>query len=247
MCHVLNTPDARTFGVLMDGPVACGKGKQSKLLRGVHISTGDLARKKCEVDIDFADKYGHLLKRGKYLPDKIVFGLVREIIPTIKPEETSDGEIVVIGDGLVRTFKQADQVGTIFARPRLLLAFSIFVPLEVSLLRAKNRYEEEQRPDDYDEKIIRGRYKDWTDNKVKVHRKLSAKGVTIVSVDGLLSVEDTHNFIQTRLNQHIQSLNEEWQESHSYKQSKKSKKKLPTFDLLAMRNHPHAGLAHWQS
>lgn len=241
----------------MDGPVACGKGKQSILLTphgAVHISTGDLARKKRQDCSVFDADYGKFLDSGKYLPDKVVFQLVRETIPDIITHGNSlslpnGGKPVYIGDGLVRTRYQADQIDTIFARPRMLLAFSIFIPEEVALKRAEQRAEEEKRSDDFDSAVVRGRYRSWLDHKDAVHKKLRAKGVDLVHINGEASPQDVHKVIVRTLNQHIQMLNEQWGEHGSFQQSKRRKKVgRPHLDLLAARHlvHPHGGPPAWR-
>lgn len=228
MCHIVNTPKEGRFGLIMDGPVASGKGKQSRLIKGgVHISTGDLARKKRELCVEFDGQYGHILDAGQYLPDKVVFELVREHIPTI-----AEHKGIIIGDGLVRTRYQADQLGTIFARPQLMLGFSIFIPLEVSLVRAEKRFEEEGRPDDFDKKTILTRYENWRKNKDSVHKKLRAKGVTIIEIDGNRSIEEVQRMIHPYVEKHVKRLRQEWEESSSYAQSKKRRRQV----------YPHAGL-----
>jgi adenylate kinase family enzyme len=220
MCHIVNTPKEGRFAVIMDGPVASGKGKQSRLFEGgVHISTGDLARKKRELCVKFDGQYGHILDTGKYLPDNVVFELVREHIPNIAQEKG-----IIIGDGLVRTRYQADQIGTIFARPQLMLGFSILIPLEVSLIRAQKRFEEESRLDDFNEKTILTRYENWSKNKESVHKKLRAKGVTIIEIDGNRSIEEVQNTIQPYVEKHVKRLRQEWEESSSYSQPKKRRR-----------------------
>ena len=223
MCHIVNTPKDGRFGVIMDGPVACGKGSQSKLIvskvGGVHISTGDLARKKREICIDFAGRYGHMLDAGQYLPDNVVFELVREFIPNIAHEKG-----IIIGDGLIRTRFQAKQLGTIFARPQLMLGYSIVIPEEISLLRAKERFEKEGRPDDFNEKTILSRYKNWRTNKESVHKKLRAKGVVLIEVDGNGSIEEVNLRISYHLNAHLERQKKQWEEDKSFTQPMRRRK-----------------------
>jgi adenylate kinase len=217
MCHIINTPKSSIFGVIMDGPVASGKGRQSKLIDGgVHISTGDLARKKRELCVKFADSYGHIIDAGQYLPDKVVFELVREFLPTL-----SEKKGVIIGDGLVRTRYQAKQLNTIFARPNLMAGFSIVIPLEVALDRAEKRFQEEGRLDDFHSDTIVTRYKNWEKNKESVHTKLRAKGVHLISVDGNRTIEEVQNTIKHHLNAHISRLQRDWDESNSFAQPKR--------------------------
>lgn len=257
MCHIVNTPD-HGFAVIMDGPVACGKGKQSRLLvpRGaVHISTGDLAREKRKACTDFDANYGKFLDGGKYLPDKVVFQLVRDTIPDFVSHgnglsTTAGVKPIYIGDGLVRTRYQADQIGTIFARPRMLLAFSFFITEKTALARAEKRAEEEHRSDDFDPAVVRDRYKSWLNHKDEVHKKLKAKGISLVHIDGEFSPEDVHKAVVANLDRHIHQLSEQWDEHGSFKQPKRKKPVRPHIDLLAARHsvcHPHGGPAAWQS
>ncbi len=225
MCHIVNTPKDNRFAVIMDGPVASGKGEQSRLIvsamGGVHISTGDIARQKRETCSEFADKYGHLLDSGKYLPDNIVFGLIREFIPKI-----ADKKGVIIGDGLIRTRPQAANLGTIFAKPALMCGYSIIIPEEVALIRAKKRFEKQGRPDDYNEKTILTRYRNWERNKERVHKKLRSQGLRLIEVDGNKSIEEVNQTIYHHLEIHLNRQKQEWEDSRSFAQPKRRRQPI---------------------
>lgn len=225
MCHIVNSPKVNRFGVVVDGPVACGKGCQSRLIissvGGVHISTGELARKKRQMCVEWNDKYGHILDAGQYLPDKVVFELVREFIPSVAEEKG-----VIIGDGLVRTRYQADQIGTIFARPQLMIGFSILIPKDVAIERALSRAKAEGRFEDFDERIISGRYDKWAQHKDSVHKKLRAKGIHLINVDGDRSVEAVSDTINHHLRAHLERQKRQWDESRSFSQPKRRKSRI---------------------
>jgi adenylate kinase family enzyme len=208
----------------MLGSIAGGKGSQSKRItgeRGVHISSGALARQKVENDEIFREMYGGKLVAGEYLPDKIVFELVQEVIPTI-----GDNRGVIVGDGIVRNFVQAKRVDNFFARPNLLIGFNIKVPREVTLVRSFDRAKKERRADDFSEDTIIRRCRAWEQNEESVLRKLRAKGVKIFEINGNRHADNVHAEIDQHLTRHISGLRQQWEQSRSHSQPKRRRPRV---------------------
>ncbi|MBG0730809.1 nucleoside monophosphate kinase [Mycoplasma sp. 'Moose RK'] len=90
--------------ILFIGAPGSGKGTLSKILATkhnlIHISTGELFRKKIELDSEFAQKIQHFVAKGDYVPDEITNQLVFDFIQKIPANQ---GFIL---DGYPRTFAQ---------------------------------------------------------------------------------------------------------------------------------------------
>lgn len=198
MCkHIRNCEKSGVTAILLGGPPASGKGTQARNLGGVHISSGDLARKRRAVDIEFDDKYGHVMDGGNYLPDEVVFELIQGIIPEIQNRRGR-----VIWDGTFRNCKQAIRVGSLISRPNLAISFHIIISWEVTLKRARDRYIKEKRTDDANEEGLLVRYTEWVRYDKLVQAKLRKQGVTVYEIDGNRTEEEVTAEIQTLLKKH---------------------------------------------
>lgn len=195
--HICNTENSGIIAVLVGGPPASGKGTQAKILGGLHISSGDLARKKRSVDVEFENKYGELMDLGHYIPDEIVLQLIHENASIVE-----DFNGYVIYDGAFRSHQQATKIGSVIARPGLAISFHITISWEVALERARIRYKKEVRTDDADEASLRVRFKEWERHDKAVQGKLKSQGVKVYVIDGERSIEEVNAEIRSLLQKH---------------------------------------------
>lgn len=214
--HICNTESSGIIAVLMAGPPASGKGTQAKTLGGLHISSGDLARKKRSLDIEFENQYGALMDLGHYLPDEIVLQLIHENASSV---ENYKG--YVIYDGAFRSHQQATKIGSIIARPGLAISFHITISWEVALKRARERYIKEGRTDDADEASLLIRFKEWERHDKAVQGKLKSQGVKVYVIDGDRSIKEVNAEIRSLLQKH-----ERWIQKKLDKQQKPESLKL---------------------
>lgn len=130
--------------IVMIGIVGAGKGTQAKklaeFLRIPHISTGDIFRDAAEKRTDFGVKAQKIMKEGKFIPDDIVLGIVKD---RISQEDVKDGYIL---DGFPRTITQAEEFDKLENLDRV---FYITIPEEEVIRRLRNR----QREDDTEDTI----------------------------------------------------------------------------------------------
>lgn len=124
--------------VLLGAPGA-GKGTQAQLLaeglKVSHVSTGDLLRRAIREGTDLGRQAKEYMDRGELVPDRIVLGMVAELIgqPTYEP-----GFIL---DGFPRTIEQAEALEVMLAklgRP-LQAAVNIVVPTDELVMRMAGR------------------------------------------------------------------------------------------------------------
>ena len=90
------------MNIILMGPPGAGKGTQAKILveeYGLkHISTGDILREAVKKGTPLGMKAKEYMDRGELVPDDIMVGLIREVLP-------KDNFIL---DGFPRTLPQAE-------------------------------------------------------------------------------------------------------------------------------------------
>lgn len=129
--------------ILFIGPPGCGKGTQAQLLQTfglAHISTGELMRQAFRKKDPLVIKYKANIDQGNFLPDHIVFTLIKR---GIKHLQSKKGYIL---DGAVRNLNQAN----IALQKKLFDTVLFFdLPKEISLKRIeKRKYSNIKRKDD---------------------------------------------------------------------------------------------------
>ncbi len=215
--------------VVLFGPPGAGKGTQAgeicKILKTIHISTGDLFRS-LDKESELGQTVNSYMSKGQLVPDDVTMQILGQRL------EQGDTDSVLY-DGFPRTSNQADEMFKWFA-PRgrkidLVLAIEItdeevlrrltnrrmcrscgaswhliFVPTEQEGICDKCGGELYQRKDDKKEKILQRveGYHTWT---APMLTYLAEKGVPIIKIDGMSSPGEVTKIIQTKLREFLQS------------------------------------------
>jgi len=203
------------------GPPGSGKGTQAKLLAnklGIPIiSTGDIIRNIMRDD-EIGNKYKtslkkvleqlaikgkkisiehlfHLYNQGKYWPDEVIAGLIKE---RISNEDCKKGFIL---DGYPRTIEQAKILDELLKSSKNqydLIVIHLDVPKEECIERILvKRKVQEKRSDDRKE-IIEERFKEYENKTIpvlKYYEKLSK----VVHINGVGLIEEIHEKILKKL------------------------------------------------
>jgi adenylate kinase len=187
------------LNILLLGPQGAGKGTQGKLISaeyGIpHIATGDMLRAAIAEGSELGRKAEPLMSAGKFVPDDIMIGLIRD---RLAQDDTAEGFVL---DGFPRTTPQAEALDSMLEeidRP-LRVVFEFQLHEEVCVERLTRRAQEEGRVDDTPE-AIRTRlalYHEQTEPLVEYYR--TRGNLVGVRADG--SVEDVSQQIQQVLEQ----------------------------------------------
>ncbi len=136
--------------ILITGPPYCGKGTQAKIIEGQfgfrHISTGDAVRAEKQSGSDLGLTMASFSERGELVPDEIMKDLFAKVLDKNRTEEG------ILLDGYPRTRLQVDHLLELTEARNLSIrsVINIEVPKEELLVRAKQRAEGSDRPDDKD-------------------------------------------------------------------------------------------------
>ena len=88
------------MNIILFGPPGAGKGTQAKYLvkklNGLQVSTGDILRDEIKKDTEIGKKIIDDMNNGKFVSDKIVNNLIRNII--FDPKKKIDLFLMVIQD-----------------------------------------------------------------------------------------------------------------------------------------------------
>ena len=100
--------------VILLGPPGVGKGTQGKLLCDAqgfrHVATGDLLRSARREGTELGRKAQAFMDRGELVPDKIIIGMVEELLAGLGPDTG------VVLDGFPRTVPQAEALEAVLGR-----------------------------------------------------------------------------------------------------------------------------------
>ncbi|WP_372845887.1 adenylate kinase [Pontiella sp.] len=93
--------------VVLLGPPGAGKGTVAEVLVGKgykHVSTGDLLREQIRQETALGIEAKVLMDQGKFVPDDVVVGMIRELFGAGKPGDK------FLFDGFPRTLVQAEKL-----------------------------------------------------------------------------------------------------------------------------------------
>ena len=188
------------MNIILFGPPGAGKGTQAELLvrsRGmVQLSTGDMLRAAIAAGTELGMKAKGIMDAGELVSDDIMIGMIAE---RMDGDDCKNG---VILDGFPRTVAQAEALDAMFAEKDITLDKVIEIKVDEAALfaRIENRAAETggARSDDNAE-VLKARLKVYHDNTAPVLPYYQGKG-QLVSIDGMLSVEEVSEQIEACLN-----------------------------------------------
>ena len=188
------------MNIILFGPPGAGKGTQAELLvrsRGmVQLSTGDMLRAAIAAGTELGMKAKGIMDAGELVSDDIMIGMIAE---RMDGDDCKNG---VILDGFPRTVAQAEALDAMFAEKGITLDKVIEIKVDEAALfaRIENRAAETggARSDDNAE-VLKARIKVYHDNTAPVLPYYQGKG-QLVSIDGMLSVEEVSEQIEACLN-----------------------------------------------
>ena len=136
------------MNIILFGPPGAGKGTQAKYLvkklNGLQVSTGDILRDEIKKDTEIGKKIIDDMNNGKFVSDKIVNNLIRNIIFDPKKKNR------LIFDGYPRSLSQAKNLDLLLEKSgqKIDLVFFLNVNKETIIKRIEKRKVEEKREDD---------------------------------------------------------------------------------------------------
>ena len=175
------------MNIILFGPPGAGKGTQAKYLvkklNGLQVSTGDILRDEIKKDTEIGKKIIDDMNKGKFVSDKIVNNLIRNII--FDPQKKNR----LIFDGYPRSLSQAKNLDLLLEKSgqKIDLVFFLNVNKETIIKRIEKRRIEEKRSDDDLDTIIK-RYETYM-NTTKPVLDFYLKKVNFHEIDGGLEIE----------------------------------------------------------
>ena len=175
------------MNIILFGPPGAGKGTQAKYLvkklNGLQVSTGDILRDEIKKDTEIGKKIIDDMNNGKFVSDKIVNNLIRNIIFDPKKKNR------LIFDGYPRSLSQAKNLDLLLEKSgqKIDLVFFLNVNKETIIKRIEKRRIEEKRSDDDLDTIIK-RYETYM-NTTKPVLDFYLKKVNFHEIDGGLEIE----------------------------------------------------------
>ena len=136
------------MNLILFGPPAAGKGTQAKRLVAKHgmvqLSTGDMLRAARTSGSPLGDRVAAIMDRGDLVSDEIVIELIEEALPAA---EAAGGAIF---DGFPRTVAQAEALDNMLnhRHSQIDVVIRLVVDHNALLGRIRQRFTEQQRPDD---------------------------------------------------------------------------------------------------
>jgi adenylate kinase len=134
--------------IVFFGPPGSGKGTQAKLLADklniLHLSTGDILRKKLDDGDDLSIQLKEIMSSGNLVSDKLLNMIVAD---SLNNENCSNGFIL---DGYPRTIAQSDFLLSFCQKNNILLDFFIDFKIDFKAVEERiiNRAKHEERSDD---------------------------------------------------------------------------------------------------
>ena len=176
------------MNIILFGPPGAGKGTQAKYLvtkyNCFQISTGDILRNEIKKDSDIGKKIVNNMNEGKFVNDKIVNKLIKDIV--FSPEKKNR----LIFDGYPRTISQAKNLNILLenSNQKINYIFFLNVAKEVILKRIEKRKILEKRSDDNLNTII-NRYDKYMETTRPV-LDFYSKNSNFYEIDGGLEIDD---------------------------------------------------------
>tara|TARA_B100000575_G_scaffold219672_1_gene180161 strand:+ start:196 stop:759 length:564 start_codon:yes stop_codon:yes gene_type:complete len=173
--------------IILFGPPGAGKGTQAKYLvkklNGLQVSTGDILRDEIKKDTEIGKKIIDDMNNGKFVSDKIVNNLIRNII--FDPQKKNR----LIFDGYPRSLSQAKNLDLLLEESgqKIDLVFFLNVNKETIIKRIEKRRIEEKRSDDDLDTIIK-RYETYM-STTKPVLDFYLKKVNFHEIDGGLEID----------------------------------------------------------
>ncbi len=171
------------------GLAGSGKSTQADLIAKetgfVHISVGQLLRQSHQ------DHLNEYMKIGKLINPSVVNGLLQEKIAELMALDSTKG---IILDGYPRQMEQAEWIVSNNQQYPL----KIIVLIDISIEEATKRLITRKRLDDNVE-AIKNRLKIFKLNTEPAIEYLRQQGVFVVKVDGMGTIEQTHQKIMEQL------------------------------------------------
>ncbi len=175
------------MNIILFGPPGAGKGTQAKYLvkklNGLQVSTGDILRDEIKKDTEIGKKIIDDMNNGKFVSDKIVNNLIRNII--FDPQKKNR----LIFDGYPRSLSQAKNLDLLLEESgqKIDLVFFLNVNKETIIKRIEKRRIEEKRSDDDLDTIIK-RYETYM-STTKPVLDFYLKKVNFHEIDGGLEID----------------------------------------------------------
>jgi adenylate kinase len=183
------------FNLIIFGPPGAGKGTQaqkiSEIYNLIHLSTGELLRKKVAKQTKIGQQVQTVMAEGNLVSDNIVNEIIKN---EIKKNSQVAGFIF---DGYPRTIQQAEQLDTLLALKTLPLVLNLEVNSEELKNRLKLRGQKSGRADDNDA-IIANRLQIYTEQTQPLLNFYADKK-RLLNVNGQGSIEEIFNRLQEQI------------------------------------------------
>ena len=186
------------MNIILFGPPGAGKGTQAKYLvkklNAFQISTGDMLRDEIQRNSEIGKKIFNDMNEGKFVTDKIVNDLIKNIIFDEKKKNR------LIFDGYPRSISQAQNLNLLLdnSNQKIDLIFFLNVNKETIIKRIKKRKILEQRSDDNLDTILK-RYDTYMETTKPVLEFYSTNK-NFYEIDGSLEIDEITNKIATFIN-----------------------------------------------
>ncbi len=173
--------------IILFGAPGSGKGTQSeKLIEKyglVHISTGELLRQEMTMQTNIGVEIKETLATGKMVSDDIIFRLIEQTLLT-------QHEKGFIFDGFPRNKSQMDKLEDVFTKQNIAIThvLSLKVPQEELVQRIVQRGKLNNRTDDQNEVVIKGRIRLYHAQTTIIADFYKQKNI-FFEIDGLNDVE----------------------------------------------------------
>ena len=172
--------------VLMFGPPGTGKGTQGSILGSVpgffHLSVGDVFR---SIDIGSGDgqEVYRYSSQGKLVPDALTVKIWKKALDAyIALSRYKPHEDLLVLDGIPRNIAQTELVGE---HIKVLHVISLECSDEEEMIhRIRRRAIRENRADDANEKVIRGRFRVFREESAAVLNCYPADVISSVNASG---------------------------------------------------------------
>ena len=186
------------MNIILFGPPGAGKGTQAKnlekKLNNFQVSTGDMLRNEIKKNSEIGKKIIHDMDNGKFVSDKIVNELIKEIIFDSQKKDR------LIFDGYPRSLNQAKDLDIFLndSGQKIDFIFFLNVNKNVIIKRIEKRRSLENRSDD-DLNTILKRYDTYMETTKPVLEYYS-KNPNFHEIDGALEIDEITGKIDAFLN-----------------------------------------------